>query len=66
MPLGLWQALFFLAPLAFLVLMSFWTVKNFRLEPDLTAANWLNMWRKGYVVEDIRQYLRKLAAEARK
>ena len=57
MPLGVWQALFFLAPLAFLVLMSFWTVKNFRLEPDLTAANWLNMWGKSYVV-DI--YLRTL------
>lgn len=50
-PLALWQGLFFLAPLAFLVLMSFWSVKNFRLEPDLTGANWVGMWRKGYVVD---------------
>jgi spermidine/putrescine transport system permease protein/putrescine transport system permease protein len=56
-PLALWQGLFFLAPLAFLVLMSFWSVKNFRLEPDLTAANWVGMWGKGYVVDT---YLRTL------
>lgn len=51
MPLAVWQALFFLAPLAFLVLMTFWTVKNFRLEPDLDPGNWLNMARKGYVID---------------
>lgn len=56
-PLALWQGLFFLAPLAFLLLMSFWSVKNFRLEPDLTGANWVGMWRKGYVVDT---YLRTL------
>lgn len=56
-PLALWQGLFFVAPLAFLLLMSFWSVKNFRLEPELTGANWTGMWRKGYVVDT---YLRTL------
>lgn len=51
MPLAVWQILFFLAPLAFLVLMSFWTVKNFRLEPGLDPGNWLNMAGKGYVID---------------
>ncbi len=51
MPLALWQSLFLLAPLAFLVLMTLWSVKNFRLEPDLTTVNWTKMWSKGYVVD---------------
>ncbi len=40
-PMLLWQMAFFLVPLAFLVAMSFWSVRNFRLSPDFTAANWL-------------------------
>lgn len=57
MPLALWQAAFFLAPIAFLILMTFWSVKNFRLEPDITTDNWVKMWSKGYVVDT---YLRTL------
>lgn len=30
----LWQLIFFLAPLLFLIALSFWTVRNFRMEPD--------------------------------
>jgi spermidine/putrescine transport system permease protein/putrescine transport system permease protein len=51
MPLAVWQAVFFLAPLGFLVVMTFWSVKNFRLEPGFDTANWVNMWSKGYVVD---------------
>ena len=50
-PLALWQALFFLAPLAFLVVMTFWTVKNFRLSPDFDTVNWVNMFSKSYVID---------------
>ena len=57
LPLALWQGIFFLAPLAFLVVMTFWTVKSFRLEPAFETANWINMWSKGYVVDT---YLRTL------
>lgn len=39
-PLLLWQLLFFALPLLFLVALSFWEVRNFRLEPALKAANW--------------------------
>ena len=57
LPLAAWQAAFFLAPLAFLVVMTFWSVKNFRLEPDFDTINWVKMWSKGYVVDT---YLRTL------
>ena len=51
LPLAIWQGVFFLAPLAFLVVMTFWSVKNFRLEPDFDTVNWVKMWSKGYVVD---------------
>jgi spermidine/putrescine transport system permease protein len=51
LPLALWQAVFFLAPLVFLVVMTFWTVKNFRLSPDFDTVNWVNMFSKGYVID---------------
>ena len=57
LPLAVWQGIFFLAPLAFLVVMTFWSVKNFRLEPDFDTVNWVKMWSKGYVVDT---YLRTL------
>lgn len=40
LPPIVWQATFFVAPLGFLVAMTFWSVKNFRLNPDATLANW--------------------------
>ena len=51
LPLAVWQGVFFLAPLAFLVVMTFWSVKNFRLEPAFDTVNWVKMWSKGYVVD---------------
>src|SRR3546814_6931939 len=30
----------FLAPLLFLTALSFWTVRNFRMEPDFSPENW--------------------------
>ncbi len=51
LPLVVWQVAFFVAPLGFLVVMTFWSVKNFRLEPDFDTVNWVKMWSKGYVVD---------------
>ena len=50
-PLALWQLLFFLAPLVFLVVITFWTVKNFRLEADFDTINWVRMFSKSYVID---------------
>ena len=57
LPLAVWQGIFLLAPLVFLVVMTFWSVKNFRLEPGFDTVNWVKMWSKGYVVDT---YLRTL------
>ncbi|WP_428028879.1 ABC transporter permease [Ancylobacter sp.] len=40
LPVVLWQAVFFAAPLAFLVVVTFWQVKSFRLEPAFVLDNW--------------------------
>jgi spermidine/putrescine transport system permease protein/putrescine transport system permease protein len=43
----LWQVMFFLAPLVFLIALSFWTVKNFRIEPYFDTVNWVRMLSRG-------------------
>ena len=40
LPLLVWQLAFFLFPLLFLVTISFWTVRNFQMQPDLNLDNW--------------------------
>ena len=47
LPMLVWQVLFFLAPLVFLIALSFWTVKNFRMEPDFNLDNWVRMLGRG-------------------
>lgn len=44
LPLLVWQLLFFAAPLAFLVALSFWTVKNFTIHADFDTVNWTTIW----------------------
>jgi ABC-type spermidine/putrescine transport system permease subunit I len=39
-PVLAWQLIFFVAPLVFLVVVTFWTVRSFRLEPDFSLDNW--------------------------
>jgi len=46
LPLLVWQLLFFVAPLVFLVALSFWTVKNFTMRPDFDPVNWVTMYAK--------------------
>lgn len=40
LPLILWQGLFFVGPLAFMVAMSFFLVRNYRMEPAFEFVNW--------------------------
>lgn len=44
LPLLIWQVLFFVLPLLFLVALSFWTVKNFVMSPDFDPVNWTTMY----------------------
>ncbi|MCV2865879.1 ABC transporter permease [Albidovulum sediminicola] len=44
LPLLIWQLLFFVFPLVFLVALSFWTVKNFRMQVDFDSVNWVTMY----------------------
>lgn len=42
-PLLVWQLLFFVVPLAFMFMMSFWLVKNYRMTPAFAFDNWAKM-----------------------
>jgi spermidine/putrescine transport system permease protein len=39
-PVLVWQLVFFAAPLVFLVVITFWQVRSFRLEPAFVLDNW--------------------------
>lgn len=47
LPLLVWQLLFFVFPLLFLVALSFWTVKNFTMRPDFDTVNWVTIYGRG-------------------
>lgn len=47
LPLLLWQLTFFLFPLLFLVAISFWTVRNFQMTPDVNFGNWERVLSRG-------------------
>jgi spermidine/putrescine transport system permease protein len=47
LPLLLWQGAFFVVPLVFMVAMSFWLVKNYRMEPAFAFDNWARMLGRG-------------------
>ena len=48
-PMLLWQLAFFLGPLLFLVWMTFWRVRNFRLTPDFITDNWERLLAAPYL-----------------
>jgi spermidine/putrescine transport system permease protein len=60
-PLLIWQAAFFLVPLGFLIAVTFWSVRNFRVQPDATLANWSKILATDYVWD---AYFRSLALSA--
>ena len=43
LPIVIWQCLFFIAPLFFLVAMSFFIVRNYRMTEAFELKNWLKM-----------------------
>lgn len=47
LPLILWQGAFFVIPLIFMAAMSFWLVKNYKLEPNFVFDNWTRMLGRG-------------------
>ena len=48
LPNLVWQTLFFLVPLAFMGVMTFWLVRNYRMEPAFIAKNWARMMTRDY------------------
>lgn len=47
LPLLIWQGAFFVVPLLFMAAMSFWLVKNYRMEPAFVFDNWEKMLGRG-------------------
>lgn len=43
LPLIIWQTVFFIVPVGFMFVMSFWLVKNYRMEPAFVFDNWYKM-----------------------
>jgi spermidine/putrescine transport system permease protein len=48
LPMLLWQGLFFVGPLLFMIAMSFFLVKNYRMEPAFQFTNWTKVLSKGF------------------
>ncbi|MGE8065989.1 ABC transporter permease [Pseudomonas sp. NPDC089569] len=48
MPILIWQLMFFVLPLVFLVAISFWQVRNFRMVPAFEWQNWSYMFSRGF------------------
>ncbi|XDZ65220.1 ABC transporter permease [Alphaproteobacteria bacterium LSUCC0684] len=48
LPIVIWQALFFIAPLIFMVAMSFFIVRNYRMTEAFVMKNWLKMMSRDY------------------
>lgn len=47
-PALVWQLAFFVAPLGFLVWMTFWRVQSFRLTQDFILDNWRRIFASGF------------------
>ena len=48
MPVIVWQFLFFVGPLLFMIAMSFFLVKNYRMQEAFEMKNWIRMMTRGY------------------
>jgi spermidine/putrescine transport system permease protein len=48
MPVIVWQCLFFVGPLLFMIAMSFFLVENYRMEEAFEFKNWIKMTSKDY------------------
>lgn len=61
MPTLIWQLIFFVSPLVFLLAISFWQVRNFRMVPGFEWQNWAYMFSRGFFWD---AYLHTLAMAA--
>ncbi|MEM0987290.1 MAG: ABC transporter permease [Pseudomonadota bacterium] len=57
LPIIVWQGLFFLGPLLFMVAMSFFLVRNFQMVEAFEFRNWERMLSRGYVWDSYRYTL---------
>lgn len=57
-PLAAWQIAFFVVPLGFLLMLSFWVVQLYRLTPAMESANWESVYGSAYFWQT---YLRTVA-----
>ena len=48
LPMVVWQLVFFIFPLFFLVALTFWLVENYRMVPGFDSVNWVKMYTRGY------------------
>jgi spermidine/putrescine transport system permease protein len=48
LPLIVWQGLFFVGPFLFMIAMSFFVVKNYRMQPAFVFDNWVKVLGKGF------------------
>ncbi|MXX17264.1 MAG: ABC transporter permease [Gammaproteobacteria bacterium] len=48
LPVLVWQTLFFIAPLVFMIAMSFFLVKNYRMVEAFELVNWMKMFSRDY------------------
>lgn len=48
LPMVIWQGLFFVGPLVFMFAMSFFLVKNYRMEPAFELSNWAKVLGRGF------------------
>ncbi len=48
MPMLVWQTLFFIGPLLFMVAMTFFLVKNYRMTEAFEMKNWIKMMTRGF------------------
>ena len=48
LPIIIWQILFFIGPLVFMIAMSFFLVKNYRMQEAFEVVNWVKMFGKNY------------------
>lgn len=49
LPIILWQMVFFVGPVLFMVAISFFVVKNYRMQAAFDFVNWEKMLSRGYV-----------------
>ena len=48
LPIIVWQMLFFVGPVIFMIAMSFFLVKNYRMTEAFEFVNWSKMMSKSY------------------